>query len=118
MEALLAAWLIQNAGARSGLFDGLRKVDALPGTSFVTPAINTLSIPAYFWMRGVLYWKNLGKALANWNLFHGTAMIVLVLLLTVPLRRDWRCAGPYIMERCGRSQKNPKKRRPIGPYLF
>lgn len=93
LEALLAAWLIRRLGGSDGLFDRLREVGALLGASLVAPLANTLIIPIYFCVSGLMPWSNYEEALANWNLSNGAAMVVLVPLFTGLWRRDWSFAG-------------------------
>ncbi len=89
MEALLAAWLILRAGAFTGRFDTLRSVGALVGASLAAPLVNTLVIPAYMCLQGMFPWSEYGRALGNWNLSNGTAMLMLTPLIVSLVRRDW-----------------------------
>ncbi len=89
MEALFAAWLIRRAGAFTGQFDTLRSVGALVLASLVAPIINTVIIPAYLCFQGMYPWSEYGRALGNWNLSNGTAMLVLTPLIISIARRDW-----------------------------
>lgn len=89
LEALLAAWLIQKAGGFTGRFDSIRSVGALLIASLVAPLVNTLIIPAYLCAKGAYPWAEYGRALGNWNLSNGTAMLFLAPLVVAIFRSDW-----------------------------
>ena len=86
MEALLAAWIICRLGFFRGSLDQPGAVAYLLGASIVAPLINTLVIPAWFCVRGLMPWSQYPHALANWNLANGAAMLLVLPVLLVPAR--------------------------------
>lgn len=100
LEALLAALLIQRAGGFTGRFDSLRSVGALVVASLAAPLVNTVIIPAYLCATGMFPWSEYGRAVGNWNLANGTAMLALTALIVSVARRDWS-PGARITERAG-----------------
>lgn len=98
IEALGAAWLIRQAGRFTERFDTVRAVGGLVAASFAAPLVNTLIFPAWLCAKGVFPWTEYGRALGNWNLSNGAAMLMLAPLLVAWVRRDWS-AGPRRLER-------------------
>ncbi len=80
-EALLGAWLILKAGRFAGRFDTLRSVGSLLVASLVAPLANTLLIPAYLCITGQYEWSEYPRALGNWNLANGSAILFITPLL-------------------------------------
>lgn len=93
IEALVAVCLIQKAGAFSGRFDSVKSVGALVAASLLAPLANTMIMPASFCLKGILPWSEYVRALGNWNLSNGAAMLFLTPLLVVIARRDRFPAG-------------------------
>ncbi|HRJ72594.1 MAG TPA: histidine kinase [Terrimicrobiaceae bacterium] len=88
-EAVLAAWIILRFGRFTGHFDSVRAVGALAAASFAAPLVNTLVMPAFFCWQGMLPWSDYGRALGNWNLSNGTALLVMVPLIAAVRNRGW-----------------------------
>lgn len=95
LEALLAAWIVTGPGRFAGKFDQVRSVGALVAASFFAPLVNTLVIPAYFCAQGLLPWSEYGRALGNWNLSNGAAMLMLAPLLLALRGRDWSAGARW-----------------------
>jgi integral membrane sensor domain MASE1 len=90
LEALLGAWIILRLGRYAGRFDRLWPVGGLILASILAPLANTLIIPAYFCLRGMMTWADYDEALANWSLANAASILVLTPLLLTVWRRDWR----------------------------
>jgi hypothetical protein len=91
LETLFAAWVILRVGRFKGAFDGIRPVAALIVVSAIAPLINTLIIPAYYTRTlGTLAEADFWRALANWNLANGAAILVLVPLITAAFGRAYQ----------------------------
>jgi integral membrane sensor domain MASE1 len=88
-EAVLAAGIILRFGHFAGKFDHLRPVGALVVASFLAPLVNTLVIPAFLCAQGLFPWSDYGRALGNWNLSNGAAMLMVAPLLVAVMQRDW-----------------------------
>lgn len=88
-EAVLAAWIILRFGQFSGHFATVRVVGALAAASFAAPLVNTLVMPAFFCWQGLLPWTDYWRALGNWNLANGTALLVLVPLIIAIRNHGW-----------------------------
>lgn len=89
LEALFAAWIVWRLGRFAVRFDTARSVGALLVASFVAPLINTLIIPAWFCVRGVVEWSAYPAALGNWNLSNAASMLLLAPLLVAFRRGGW-----------------------------
>ncbi len=89
MESLLAAWMIQRFCGFDGRLDRLRPVALLLIASIVAPLINTLLIPAYFCLNQVFPWSEYGRALSQWNLSNGAAMLMGTSLILSIARGNW-----------------------------
>lgn len=89
MEALLGAWFIRKVGGFVRCFDTLRSVGALLLASLVAPLVNTVLIPAYFCIKGVYQWSEYPKALGNWNLANGSAILLIAPLIISIVGSDW-----------------------------
>lgn len=88
-EAVLAAWALRRFGGFDGTFDRMRPLVILLVVSFIAPLVNTLTFPAYLVATGALAPANYVKALANWNLANGDAMLLLTPFLVTLARRAW-----------------------------
>ncbi len=99
LEALGAAWLLVEIGRFTGRFETVRSVGTLVVVSVVAPLINTLVIPAWLCAKGVIPWAEYGRALGNWNLSNGAAILMLTPLIVAVVRRDWS-VGSRSVERC------------------
>jgi len=92
LEALTGAWLIRRFGGSAG-FESLRGIGALVIASLVAPLANTLLVPAYLCLTGAYPWNAYGRALGNWNLSNGTAILIVTPLLVTLLRREPAAGG-------------------------
>ena len=95
MEALLAAWMIQRSGSFDGRLDRLRSVGILLVASIVAPMSNTLVIPAYFCLNGMLPWSEYARSLSQWNLSNGAGMLVGTTLILSLVRGKWIVRGQW-----------------------
>jgi len=89
LEALLAAWMVRKFGAFGGRFDNARAVGLLLVASLVAPLINTVVIPAWFCVRGIVPWTDYPDALGNWNLANGGAMLMVAPFLVAIAHGNW-----------------------------
>lgn len=80
-EALLGAWLIRRFGGFQDRFASTSSVGALIVASLVAPLANTLLLPAWFCLRGVMSWSEYFHAAGNWNLANGAAMLMITPLV-------------------------------------
>jgi len=96
LEALLAAWMILRLGGFAGRFDSIRSVGVLLIASLIAPLVNTIVIPAYLCAAGMYPWSEYGRALGNWNLSNGAAMLFITPLAVTVFRRDWGREGRMI----------------------
>lgn len=98
LEALFGAWFILRVGKFEGGFGSLRSVGALAIASLLAPLANTIIMPLYLCMEGIISWQDYGHALANWNLSNGAALLILTPLLVALMRQDWS-GGRRVSER-------------------
>ena len=89
LEALLAAWMIQKSPAFDGRLDRLWPVGRLLVASVVAPLINTIFIPAYFCLNGVIPWGEYARALSQWNLSNGAGMLTGTSLVLAFTHGEW-----------------------------
>lgn len=89
VEAFVTAWALRRFGGFDGAFDRVRPVVVLLLASLIAPLVNTLTFPAYLVATGVIAPQDYGKALANWNLANGGAMLLLAPALVAVARRRW-----------------------------
>ena len=76
MESLLAAWMIRRFAAFDGGLNRVRPVGVLLLASLVAPMCNTLVVPLYFCVNGMLPWNEYPRALSQWNLSNGAGMLM------------------------------------------
>jgi len=102
MESLLAAWLILKLGSFDGGFDRLRTMGWLLIASLVAPLFNTILIPAYFCLIGVIPWNEYGRAFSYWSFSNGTIILAGVPLIVSlfqghwSVRRQWKEAVVFL----------------------
>lgn len=88
VEALLAAWMIRKAGGSEAL-GTVKWTGVLVLASVIAPLANTLIMPAYLSAAGMLQWQDFGRALANWNLSNGAAMLMLAPFILSMWQGEW-----------------------------
>jgi integral membrane sensor domain MASE1 len=89
LEALFGAWLLTKVGGFQFRFERVRDVGMLLLASFVAPLINTVVIPAWFGMRGLIPWSAYPEALGHWNLANGASILMITPLIISILRGSW-----------------------------
>lgn len=89
LEAFVAAWLLLRLGGFVHRFERVRDIGILLLASFVAPLLNTLVIPLWFAMRGIIPWSAYPEALGHWNLANGASILMITPIILSILRGSW-----------------------------